>query len=80
MFIDNQKTIVVAPAVASAPMTKRVSSELYGVNEPMWRSDGVLFQLAGSLYGQIYFRHNNGSVSRVTRFAQDLHFPATAKR
>lgn len=80
MFIDNQKTIVVAPAVASAPMTKRVSSELYGVNEPMWRGDGVIFQLAGSLYGQIFFRHNNGTVSRLTRVAQDVHFPATRKQ
>lgn len=80
MYIDNRKAVVVAPAVASAPMTKRVSSELYGANEPMWRTDGMIFQLAGSLYGQIYFRHNNGTVTRLTRISQDLHFPGTKKQ
>lgn len=80
MFINNKKAVVVAAAVASAPIAKRVSSELYGANEPMWRSDGVIFQLAGSLYGQIYFRHNDGHVSRLTRVAQDVHFPATKKQ
>ncbi len=80
MFIDNKKAVVVAPATAAAPITKRVSSELMSANEPFWRSDGVVFQLGGSVYGQIYFRRNDGTVVRLTRAAQDQHFPATAKR
>jgi hypothetical protein len=80
MFINNRKAVIVAPAVASAPLTKRVSSEMTGANEPLWRSDGVVFQLGGILYGQIYFRHNNGTVARLTRAAQDLHFPGTRKQ
>lgn len=80
MFLNNSKAVVVAPAIASAPLTKRVSKEVTGTNEAFWRTDGVVFQLGGTLYGQIYFRRNDGTVDRLTRVAQDLHFPATAKR
>jgi len=80
MFINNKKAVVVAAPVASAPLTKRVSSELVSANEPFWRSDGVAFQLGGSLYGQLYFRRNDGTVFRLSRAAQDQHFPATKKQ
>jgi hypothetical protein len=80
MFIDNSKAVIVAPAIASAPLTKRVSSELTSANEPLWRADGVVFQLGGILYGQLYFRRNDGTVFRLTRVAQDLHFPGTKKQ
>lgn len=81
MFIDgsNRKTVIVAPAVANATLTKRISSGLAGADEPLWRSDGVVFQLAGTLYGQLYFRRNDGTVFRLTRTASDLHFPGTKK-
>lgn len=80
MYIDNKKAVIVAPAIASAPLTKRVSTEQFSANEAFWRSDGIVFQFGGSLYGQIYFRRNDGTVDRLTRVAQDVHFPATAKR
>lgn len=80
MYINNKKAVMVAPAIASAPLTKRVSTELFSANEAFWRSDGIVFQFGGSLYGQIYFRRNDGTVARLTRVAQDQHFPATAKR
>ena len=79
MIIDNRKAVIVAPAVASAPLTKRVSSQLTSTNEPLWRSDGMLFQLGGILYGQLYFRRNDGTVFRLTRTARDLHFPGIKK-
>jgi hypothetical protein len=79
MFIDNKKAVIIAPAIASAPLTKRVSSELASANEPLWRSDGIVFQLGGAAYGQLYFRRNDGTVVRLTRVAQDLHFPGTKK-
>jgi len=80
MFIDNTKAVIVAPAVASAPLSKRVSSEVTSANEPLWRSDGMVFQLGGIVYGQLYFRRNDGTVFRLTRAAQDLHFPGTKKQ
>jgi hypothetical protein len=80
MFINNKKVVIVAPAVASAPLTKRVSSDFMTANEPLWRTDGMVFQFGGSLYGQLYFRRNDGSVFRLTRAAQDLHFPGTKKQ
>ncbi len=71
--------IVVAPAAPSAPLSKRVSYQLTSTNEPLWRTDGVLFQVGGILYGQLYFRRNDGTVFRLTRTARDLHFPGIKK-
>ena len=79
MFIDNRSAVLVAPATASAPLAKRVTAEQTSTNEPLWRTDGVVFQLAGGLYGQLYFRRNDGTVFRLTRAAADLHFPGITK-
>jgi hypothetical protein len=79
MYINNRKAVIVAAATQNAPLTKRVSAS-YHVWEAFWRPEGILFQLQGTLYGQIYLRRNDGTVLRVVRAAKDLHFPGMSKQ